>query len=595
MAISASSITKSSTLEQLRTQFNNLVSDLTALEAGKAAFTEITTTTITGTAINVAEDGTIVFEGATNDDFETTLTVVDPTADRTISLPNTSGVVVVSGDGSFTVADGGTIGSTTTTDAITIAANGNITLSGDLTISGDDLTMGTNTAGHLLIADGTNFNPTAVTDLTAIGSGDITSGTDVLILGDVSAGTLKKVTVDNIFSSVGGLASVAGDSTPQLGGDLDGQGNNLDDIGLIDAETFSSSYGSGTAPVTFTVTVATKTTAHPYHGDGSSNAYLIDGVQGAMVTLGGFDATTSDSEYHYRFDQADSSNSGHPLRFYRDAAKVTQFTTGVTTNGTAGTAGAYTQIAITEETPKVLYYQCTNHAYMGNYVVAPASNTFNSFEKFVSMPNHEGGTLKLDSAILMDSSDGTADAGDNLVQNTSANDSDLILLEDGMHDPVGVLSSHGVTFSGTDVSATALSLSSTLSAGATTLSSTLAVTGAITASSTYTGGGLMTTGGNIVIPNAGNIGSVGDTDAIAIASGGGVTLSQTSIHSAGLSVKNGATSAGFIEFFEDSDNGTNKVTLIGPASTSDVTLTLPASTDTLAVSGDITALAIALG
>ena len=235
MAISAESITKSSTLEQLRTQFNNLVSDLTALEAGKAAFTEISTTTITGTAINVAEDGTIVFEGATNDDFETTLTVVDPTADRTISLPNTSGTIVVSGDGTFTVADGGTVGSTTTPSAITIASNGNITLSGDLTISGDDLFMGTNTAGLLLIADGTNFNPTAVTDLTAIGSGDITSGTDVLMMQDVDAGVLKKVTVDNVFSSVGGLASVAGDSTPQLGGDLDGQGRNLDDIGTIDA------------------------------------------------------------------------------------------------------------------------------------------------------------------------------------------------------------------------------------------------------------------------------------------------------------------------------------------------------------------------
>ena len=65
MAISASSITKSSTLEQLRTQFNNLVSDLTALEAGKAAFTEISTTILTGTTVNVAEDGKIVFEGAT--------------------------------------------------------------------------------------------------------------------------------------------------------------------------------------------------------------------------------------------------------------------------------------------------------------------------------------------------------------------------------------------------------------------------------------------------------------------------------------------------------------------------------------------------
>mgnify|MGYP003125143478 CR=1 FL=1 len=48
-----------------------------------------------------------------------------------------------------------------------------------------------------------------------------------------------------------------------------------------------------------------------------------------------------------------------------------------------------------------------------------------------------------------------------------------------------------------------------------------------------------------------------------------------------MQLKNGATSAGFLEFFEDSDNGTNKVTLIGPASTADVTLTLPSATDTI--------------
>ena len=55
---------------------------------------------------------------------------------------------------------------------------------------------------------------------------------------------------------------------------------------------------------------------------------------------------------------------------------------------------------------------------------------------------------------------------------------------------------------------------------------TLGVTGATTLSSTFTGGGLMTTGGNIVIPNAGNIGTVGDTDAIAIDASGNVTISQ---------------------------------------------------------------------
>tara|TARA_R100000234_G_scaffold118587_1_gene99367 strand:+ start:31 stop:876 length:846 start_codon:yes stop_codon:yes gene_type:complete len=119
-------------------------------------------------------------------------------------------------------------------------------------------------------------------------------------------------------------------------------------------------------------------------------------------------------------------------------------------------------------------------------------------------------------------------------------------------------------------------------------------TGGSTAA-TFNASQVLTLSGNLIIPDAGNIGSASDTDSIAIASDGVVTFSQKDVHSAGLSVKNGSTSAGFVEFFEDSDNGTNKVTLIGPASTADVTLTLPSATDTLATSGDVTALAIALG
>jgi len=55
----------------------------------------------------------------------------------------------------------------------------------------------------------------------------------------------------------------------------------------------------------------------------------------------------------------------------------------------------------------------------------------------------------------------------------------------------------------------------------------------------------------------------------------------TPIANAGIQLKNGATSAGFLEFFEDTDNGSNKVTLIGPASTADVTITLPAVAGTV--------------
>jgi hypothetical protein len=76
----------------------------------------------------------------------------------------------------------------------------------------------------------------------------------------------------------------------------------------------------------------------------------------------------------YRFDQAAASNSGHPLRFYYDVAKTTQFSTGVTTSGTPGNAGAYTQIVVSETTPNILYYQCSSHANMGSRSDLDTSN-----------------------------------------------------------------------------------------------------------------------------------------------------------------------------------------------------------------------------
>lgn len=68
----------------------------------------------------------------------------------------------------------------------------------------------------------------------------------------------------------------------------------------------------------------------------------------------------------------------------------------------------------------------------------------------------------------------------------------------------------------------------------------------------------------------------------------------TATANAGILLKNGNTSAGFLEFFEPSGTGSNKVTLIGPASTADVTLTLPAVTGTVTTTDEATALAIAL-
>ena len=86
----------------------------------------------------------IVFEGATDDDNETTLGVVDPTmADRTINLPNASGTVFLQLD----------------------------------------------------------TDNTFITGKTTITSGDVTPSSDELLLSDADAGVLKRVTVDNLISS----------------------------------------------------------------------------------------------------------------------------------------------------------------------------------------------------------------------------------------------------------------------------------------------------------------------------------------------------------------------------------------------------------
>jgi hypothetical protein len=66
-----------------------------------------------------------------------------------------------------------------------------------------------------------------------------------------------------------------------------------------------------------------------------------------------------------------------------------------------------------------------------------------------------------------------------------------------------------------------------------TVAGTLGSGGLITSGAGITGAGLLTTGGNIVIPNAGTIGSAGDADSIAIASNGVVTFSQKPVFSAG--------------------------------------------------------------
>ena len=132
-----------------------------------------------------------------------------------------------------------------------------------------------------------------------------------------------------------------------------------DDLNKVTASTFAEKHVNGQTNIV--VKVVTKTSEHRYNGTGSSSGYTLDGTESPYLELM--------AGKTYRFDQSDSSNSGHPLRFYEEADKTTAYTTGVTTNGTAGSSGAYTQIAVTGATKSLIYYQCSAHGYMGNQAV----------------------------------------------------------------------------------------------------------------------------------------------------------------------------------------------------------------------------------
>jgi len=109
----------------------------------------------------------------------------------------------------------------------TITTTGNVTVGGDLTVTGDDITMGTNTAGNILVADGTNFNSIAVGGLSEIST---VANDDVFLAVDTSGGGLKKIARSAVVSGLaasGAISNVADDSTPQLGGNLDMNGADI--------------------------------------------------------------------------------------------------------------------------------------------------------------------------------------------------------------------------------------------------------------------------------------------------------------------------------------------------------------------------------
>ena len=161
----------------------------------------------------------------------TELNLLDGVTATTSELNILDGVTSTASE--LNLVDGITAGTVSASKAVIVDSNKDITgfrnvsITGDLTVAGDDITMGTNTSGNLLVADGTNFNSIAVGDLSEIST---IANDDVFLAVDTSGGGLKKVARSTVVSGLavsGAISNVVEDSTPQLGGDLDVNSNGL--------------------------------------------------------------------------------------------------------------------------------------------------------------------------------------------------------------------------------------------------------------------------------------------------------------------------------------------------------------------------------
>ena len=184
-----------------------------------------------GSSLTVDVDGGINLDAGSGgngikikDDATEILQISNSSSDVTIETKVSDKDLFIKGN------DGGSTVTALTfdmSDAGKATFGGNVIVTGDLTVSGDDITMGTNTAGNILVADGTNFNSIAAGDLSEIST---IANDDVFLAVDTSGGGLKKVARSTVVSGLAtsaALSNVSEDTTPQLGGNLDLNGSDI--------------------------------------------------------------------------------------------------------------------------------------------------------------------------------------------------------------------------------------------------------------------------------------------------------------------------------------------------------------------------------
>ena len=425
-----------------------------------------------GTYIHQSADG--VLDLVSDTEIELTATTIDINGAVAMDGAITGGTnITISGEldaATLDISGNADIDGTTNLDAVDI--DGAVQIDATVTVGVDDTGydvkfFGATASAYMLWDASTD-------DLVLAGAAGIDLAGDIDVDGTAN---LDVVDIDGAVDMASTL-TLAGNA--DFNGDLDVDGTtNLDAVDI-----------DGAVQIDGTVTVGVDDTGKDvkFFGATSGSYLLWDESADSLLLTDSTPVKIGDSQdmtlYH------DGSNSY--LTNSTGALKVATETSGIAV--TIGHTTSETTVA-------------DNLTVTGNASIGGNLDVTGSFDmSYADITNI--GSIALDT-ITNDGTDITLDSSGDIV--LDAGGADIFFKDDG------------TTFG----SATNTSGNLIIKSGTTTA---LTFSGAnVTAAGTYTGGGTMTTGGNIVIPNAGNIGSASDTDAIAIASNGVVTFSQVPV------------------------------------------------------------------